>query len=84
MSGMTGLRRCSRCLAEVLEDSEAEEMQLNKEEVELAGVRFGRETRPPVTLGRWARFVGLGGQTGLYRFSWAPLRPVREGGKKQG
>lgn len=61
---------------EALEDSEVEEAQLNTEEVELAGVRFGREIRPPGTLGRWARFGGLGGQTGLYLFSWAPPRPA--------
>lgn len=52
MSGMTGLRRCSWCLKEVLEDSEVEEAQLYREEEELAWVRFGRETRPPGTLGR--------------------------------
>lgn len=80
MSGITGLRRCSGCLAE---DSEVEEMQLNKEEVELAEVRFGRETRPLGALGRWARLGGLGRQTGLYLFSWAPPRPAREGGKRK-
>lgn len=72
MSGMTGLRRCSRCLKE---DSEVEEVQLNTEEVELAGVRFDRETRPPGSLGRWARSGGLGRQIGLYLLSWAPPRP---------
>lgn len=65
MSGMMGLRRCSRCLKEGLDDSEVEEAQLNTEEVELAGVRFGIETRPPGTLGRWARSGGLGGHAGL-------------------
>lgn len=47
--GMIGLRRCSGCLEK---GSEVEEAQLDKEEVELAGVRFDRETRPPGTLGR--------------------------------
>lgn len=83
MSGMTGLRRWSGCLKEALEDSEVEEAQLNTEEVELAGVRFGRKTRPPGTLGRWARSDGLGGQTGLYLLSWEPPRPGREGGKRK-
>lgn len=83
MSGMMGLRRCSGCLKEMLEDPEVEEVQLITEEVELAGVRFERETRPPGTLGRWARSVGLGGQTGLYLLSWAPPRPGRERGKKK-
>lgn len=81
MSGMMGLRRCSGCLKEVLEDPEIEEAQLITEEVELAGVRFDRETRPPGTLGCWARSVGLGGQTGLYLLSWAPPRPGRERGE---
>lgn len=66
MSGMTGLRRRSICLNEASESSEVGEAQLNTEEEELAGVMFGRETRPPGTLGRWARSDGLGGQTGLY------------------
>lgn len=73
MFGITGLRRCSGCL---VEDSEVEEAQLNTEEVELAEVRFGRETRPGGALGRWARFDGLGAQTGLYLFSWVPPRPA--------
>lgn len=77
MSGMTGLRRRSRCL---LEDWEVKEAQLDIEEVELAGVRFGREMRPPRTLGCWARSNGLGGQTGLYLLSWGPPRP---GGEKK-
>lgn len=81
MSGMTGLRRCSRCRKEALEDSEVEEAQLDTEEVELAGVRFDRETRPMRILGRWARSGGLGGQTGLNLFSWKPPRPGGEGGK---
>lgn len=38
VSGMMGLRRCSGCLRDALEDSE---VQLNKEEVELEGVRTG-------------------------------------------
>lgn len=76
VSGMMGLRRCSRCLKEALEHSEVEEAQLNTEEVELAGVRFGAETRPVKAFGRWARSDGLGGQTGLYLFSWAPPRPA--------
>lgn len=74
VSGMIGLRRCSGCL----KDPEVEEALLNTEEVELAGVRFARETRPPETLGCWARSVGLGGQTGLYLLSWVPLRPERK------
>lgn len=78
VSGMTGLRRCSTCLKEALEDSEVEEAQLNREEVELARVRFDRETRPPETFGRCARSDGLGGQTGLYLLSWAPLCPGKE------
>lgn len=83
MSGMMGLRRCSGCLKEVLEDPEVEEAQLITEEVELAGVRFDREMRPPGTLGRWARSVGLGGQTGLYLLSWATPRPGRERERKK-
>lgn len=75
MSGMMGLRRCSGCLKEALEDPEVEEAQLIPDEVELERVGFGRETRPPGTLGRWAKSVGLGGQTGRYLFSWAPPRP---------
>lgn len=49
MPGIMGLRRCSGCLEEAVENSEAEETQLDKEEVELEGVRFSRETRPPGT-----------------------------------
>lgn len=49
MPGMTGLRRCSGCRKE---DSEVEEAQLDREEVELAGVRFAREMRPLGILGR--------------------------------
>ena len=81
MSGMTGLRRCRRCLREALEDSEAEEAQLDREEVELAGVRFDRDVRPPGTLGRWARSDGLGGQTGLCLLRWWEPRPGRKGEK---
>lgn len=40
-------------------------MQLDTEEVELAGVRFGREMHPPGTLGRWARSEGLVAESGL-------------------
>lgn len=76
MLGMMGLRRCSGCLGEAVEDSEVEETQLDTEEMELAGVRLSRETRPPGTLGRWARSDGLGGQTGLYLLSWGPPRPA--------
>ena len=83
VSGMTGLRRCSGCLKEVLEDSEVEEAQLYREEEELAWVRFGRETRPPGTLGRWARSGGLGGQTGLNLLSWVPPLPGRERGQRK-
>lgn len=62
VSGMTGFRRCSGFLEE---DSDVEEAQLDREVVEPAGVRFGKEVRPPGTLGRWARSDGLGGQLGL-------------------
>ena len=78
VAGMTGLRRCSGCL---WEESEVEEAQLDREEVELAGVRFGREWRPPRTLGRWAR-SGLGGQVGLCLLSWRPPRPGGEGRRR--
>lgn len=77
VSGMTGRWRCSGRLEQVLEDLEVEEAQLDKEEAELAGVRFRRDTRPPGTLVCWDRFAGFGGQTGLYLFSWAPLCPER-------
>lgn len=77
MSGMTARRRCSGRLEQVLEDPEVEEAELDKEEAELAGVRLGRDTRPPGTSVRWARFAGFGRQTGLYLFSWAPPRPER-------
>lgn len=60
MSGMMGLRRLRRCLKVALEDSEAVEAQLEIDEVELAGVRVGTETRPSGTLVRWARLDGLG------------------------
>ena len=83
VSGMMGLRRCSGCLKEALEDSEVEEAQLNKEEVELEGVKADSETRPLGTLGRWARSDGLGGQTGLHFLSWAPPRPGKEGAKRR-
>lgn len=84
VSGMTGQRRCRRCLREALEDSEAEEAQLDREEVELAGVRFDRDVRPPGTLSRWAISDGLGGQTGLCLLSWWEPRPEREEGKTGG
>lgn len=84
MSGMMGLRRCSGCLKEALEDPEVEEAQLIPDEVEPERVGFGRETRPPGTLGRWAKSVGLGGQTGRCLFSWAPPRPGRERGREKG
>lgn len=77
MSGMMGWRRCSERLEWVLEDPEVEEAELDKEEAELAGVRFGRDTRPPWTLVRWDRSAGFGGQTGLYLFSSAPPLPGR-------
>lgn len=48
-SGMTGLRRCSVCLWEVLEDSYVEEVQLNKG---LVGVLLAELMCPPGTLGR--------------------------------
>lgn len=80
MFGMMGLRRFSGCLREMLEDSEAVEAQLDREEVELAGVRFGREMRPVRILGRWAKSGGLGGQMGLFLLRWGPPRPGREGG----
>lgn len=83
MSGMMGLRRCSRCLTEELGDSEVEEAQLNREELELAGVRFDIETRPPGALGRWARSVGLGGHVGLTLLSWDPPCPGRKGRKRK-
>lgn len=73
MSGMMGLRRCNRCLKE---EPELREALLEMEEVELAGLRFGRETRPPGTLNRWARSVGLGGQTGLYLLRGVPTPPA--------
>lgn len=77
MSGMMGLRRCNRCLREEPEDEELREALLQIEEVELAGLRFDRETRPPGTLNRWARSAGLGGQTGLYRLRGVPPPPGR-------
>lgn len=66
VSGMTGLRRCSGCRAEALEQSEVKEAQLDREEQEPAGVRLGRDARPPGTLGRWTSSGGFGGQTGLH------------------
>lgn len=83
VSGMMGLRRCSGCLKEQLEDPDVREVMLEMEEVELAGVRFERETRPPGTLNRWARSNGLGGQAGLYLLSWVLPPPGREEGKKK-
>lgn len=80
VSGMMGLRRCNRCLREELEEEEFREALLEMEEVELAGLRFDRETRPPGTLKRWARSAGLGGQTGLYLLWAVPLPP---GGHKE-
>lgn len=74
---MMGRRRCSERLEQVLEDPEVEEAELDREEAELAGVRLGRDTRPPWTLVRWDRSAGFGGQTGLYLFSSAPPLPGR-------
>ena len=53
----------------MLEDPEVEEAELDKEEAELAGVRFSKDIRLPGTLVRWVRFAGFGKQTGLYLFS---------------
>lgn len=66
MSGMIGLRRCSGCLVE--------EAQLDIEEVELAGLRFGRELRPLASLGCGASSVVR--QTGLHLLSWESPRPA--------
>lgn len=75
VSGITGLRRCNRCLREEPEEEEFSEALLEMEEVEVAGLRFGKETRPPGTLNRWARSAGLGGQTGLCLLSGVPHPP---------
>lgn len=76
VSGIMGLRRCNRCLREELEEEELREALLEIEEVDVAGLRFGRETRPPGTLKRWARSAGLGGQTGLCLLRGVPHPPV--------
>lgn len=77
---MTGLRRCRMCLKEEEEeDSDTEEAELDTEEVELAGVRFTRETLPARTLRCW----GLGELTSFCLFNWATLGAGREGGKKR-
>lgn len=75
VSGMMGLRRCNRCLREEPEDEELREALLEMEEVEVAGLRFGRETRPLGTLNRWAKSAGLGGQTGLCLLRGVPPPP---------
>lgn len=75
VSGMMGLRRCNRCLREEPEDEELREVLLEMEEVEVAGLRFGREMRPPGTLNRWTKSAGLGGQTGLCLLRGVPPPP---------
>lgn len=51
------------------------EAQLDREELELAGVRLARGGRPLAILGRWARSEGLAGKTGLCLLSWTPHCP---------
>lgn len=66
VSGMTGLRRCSGCLREVVEEeSDVEKVQLDMGVVEVV---LAEVMRPPGTLGRKARSDGLGGQMGLSLF----------------
>lgn len=63
---------------------EEAEVELDTEEEEaLAGLRFGRERRPPGALARWTRSEGLGGQDGLDLLSRMEPRPGREGEKRK-
>lgn len=61
---------------EDFEDSEVVEAQLDREEVELEGVRFSGG------LDLWVRSKGLVGKTGLCLLIWRPPRPRKEKNRK--